>query len=293
MAVSGEAAIQTMTAARTWRPGYCLEAVWQAYKRNGARTSQAAPTAFSGWEGSGGKHHGDRNPPRGVPVWFGKKPSSAAGDVVISLGGGYVLATDWPRNGVIGVCTIDQRQRQISRPYLGWTENILGYPIDFGQSAAGTASTAAVQAPAPIEEEEMSGPLFITPNVVAFPNGYTTSLPDNAWGALKARFENPDSAGMNWATQWAVDLSWQAADFMVERQAKATAAAVRAVLESGGIQVDVDEEQIGRTVADALGSRPAKVEFDDETLELMAKKNADEEDRRDRERLTIGTEPSA
>lgn len=144
MPVNGLAAANTMLAFGTWRAGYCLEAVWQAYKRNGASTNQAAPTAYSGWLGSGGKHHGDRNPPAGVPVWWGPKASSAAGDVVISLGGGRVVATDWPRNGVIGITTIDARERQIGRPYLGWTEDILGFPIAYqGANDMGTIDPTA------------------------------------------------------------------------------------------------------------------------------------------------------
>lgn len=149
MAVDGRAAAQTMIDFRTWRPGYCLEAVWQAYKRHGARTDRAAPTAYVGWQNSGDKHPDDRNPPAGVPVWFGPRRGSDAGDVVISLGDGRVVATDWPRGGVIGVTTIDARQRQIGRPYLGWTGDILGVPI-----LQATAHTPPI--PEPTQEDEMT-----------------------------------------------------------------------------------------------------------------------------------------
>ncbi|QUE25340.1 endolysin [Microbacterium phage Fizzles] len=138
--MDGVAAARTMLGFRTWRKGHCLEAVWAAYKANGARATTTAPTATAGWHRSAGKHPGDRNPPAGVPVWWGEKPSSAAGDVVISLGDGRVVATDWPYNGVINVTTIALRERQIARPYLGWTEEILGAPIDFarpGQPSGG------------------------------------------------------------------------------------------------------------------------------------------------------------
>lgn len=149
MGVNGAAAAQAMLRFGTWRKGHCLEAVWAAYKSVGARATTTAPTATDGWYRSAGKHPGDRNPPVGVPVWWGPKRSSAAGDVVISLGGGRVVATDWPYNGVIGITTIDARERQISRPYLGWTEEILGQPIDFPRSGGGN-----LYPPRPVSEED-------------------------------------------------------------------------------------------------------------------------------------------
>lgn len=139
MSVNGPASAQTMLGFRTWRPGYCLEAVWQAFKRNGARTNRSAQTATAGWYASDGKHPGDRNPPAGVAVWWGPRAGSAAGDVVISLGGGRVVATDWPYNGVIGVTTLDARERQIRRPYFGWTESIFDVPIDWPGKTPGPA----------------------------------------------------------------------------------------------------------------------------------------------------------
>lgn len=131
--VDGAAAANTMIAFGTWRVGYCLECVWEAYERNGASTGLSAGTATEAWYESLGQHPGDRNPPAGVPVWWGPKSSSSAGDVVISLGGGNVVATDWPYGGQIGICTIDERERQIGRPYLGWTEYIFDQPIAQGE----------------------------------------------------------------------------------------------------------------------------------------------------------------
>ncbi|AWN03560.1 lysin A [Microbacterium phage Hyperion] len=151
MGVDGRAAAQAMLRFGTWRKGHCLEAVWAAFKAVGARATTTAPTATVGWERSAGKHHGDRNPPAGVPVWWGPKRSSAAGDVVISLGGGRVVATDWPYNGVIGITTIDARERQIGRPYLGWTEEILGQPVDFDRPGTGSGDLYPTR---PVSEED-------------------------------------------------------------------------------------------------------------------------------------------
>lgn len=131
MGVNGVAAANRLRGFTNLQHGMCLFYVWQAYKAEGAQANGTYPTALAGWHGSPGKHEGDRNPPAGVPVWFGAKSSSSAGDVVISLGDGRVVATDYPRYGVVGVCTIQERQDQIGRPYLGWTETILGAAIDF------------------------------------------------------------------------------------------------------------------------------------------------------------------
>lgn len=127
--VDGLAALRTFRGFRNLTPGMCLSYVWQAYKANGAQAEGTYGTALDGWHGSPGKHEGDRNPPAGYPVWFGARAGSSAGDVVISAGNGMVVCTDYPGWGTIGECTIEERQRQIGRPYLGWTETILGAEI--------------------------------------------------------------------------------------------------------------------------------------------------------------------
>lgn len=134
--VDGNAAAQLLLSWGTCDPGYCLRYVWDAYAAQGATSSQSYPTAYSAWLGSGGQHPGDFDPPAGVPVYLGPRSDNAAGDVMISLGGGMCAATDWPYNGVIGTCSIQQRLNQTARPYLGWTDNMLGNPILQVQSPA-------------------------------------------------------------------------------------------------------------------------------------------------------------
>lgn len=132
MAVDGMAAARTLLSYSSVQPGYCLKYVWQAYKANGAVSDGLYyPTAYSAWQQTAPqfRHEGDRNPPPGVPVYWGPKSSSSAGDIVISMGNQQVAATDWPYGGVTGQTTIDARQNQIQRPYLGWTEVILGFPV--------------------------------------------------------------------------------------------------------------------------------------------------------------------
>jgi hypothetical protein len=150
--VDGQAAAQTLLSWGTCRRGLCLYYVWNAYKAHGASVSGSWPTAFDAWLATPGKHEGDRNPPPGVPVWWGKRPGSAAGDVVISLGGGRVVATDYPGWGSIGTATIAQREAQVGRPYLGWTDTILGVPVN----AAAAVIAAVPVVPPPPKEKNMS-----------------------------------------------------------------------------------------------------------------------------------------
>lgn len=124
--VDGVAAARTLLTYTNITPGYCLHYVWRAYAAHGATSSQSYPTALSAWEASSLQHRGDMNPPAGVPVYLGARAGSNAGDVMISQGGGWCSATDWPRNGVTGTVSIPQRMAQTGRPYLGWTEDILG-----------------------------------------------------------------------------------------------------------------------------------------------------------------------
>lgn len=148
--VDGLAAAQNLLNFGKVTPGYCLHYVWQAYAMLGATTTSGQwPTAYSGWLGSAGQHPGDWNPPPGVPVYFGPKASSSAGDVVISTGDGNCAATDFPYGGVTGMTTLVARQKQISRPYLGWTETILNYPI------------LQAQPPAPVVPPNIGGNMFL------------------------------------------------------------------------------------------------------------------------------------
>ncbi|WP_344066709.1 hypothetical protein [Microbacterium pumilum] len=155
--VDGNAAAQSLLALPRCDIGKCLQHVWRAYADHGASVSGLWPTAFAAWTDSPGKHEGDRNPPAGVPVWWGERinPSPGdrnahAGDVVISLGGGRVAATDFPGNTQVGTTTLDARQNQIRRIYLGWTETILGVPID------GIAQGVLAEVPQRPKEKNMS-----------------------------------------------------------------------------------------------------------------------------------------
>jgi hypothetical protein len=166
--IDGLAAAFTLLNRGTVAPRLCLKYVWQAYAAHGAATDLEAGTAYAAWKLSAGKHRGDRNPPAGVPVWWGPRAGSAAGDVVISLGGGRVVATDWPSLGRVGVTTIAARERQIGRPYLGWSESIFDVPV--------WAPSPAAVPQQEVEEDDMS-PIRVHHQV--FTNGNQAYVVEN------------------------------------------------------------------------------------------------------------------
>lgn len=157
-AADGPASAQTMLGFGTWRAGYCLEAVWNAYKANGAVGDGGYyPTAYSAWRASRTQHLGDWNPPVGVPCYYQPPNDSMAGDVVISWGGGLCVATDYAGNyGRIGIMSLRDRATQIGDKYLGWTEDICGAPIIFDRGSSGGGG-----GPEPDEtEEKMKGAYY-------------------------------------------------------------------------------------------------------------------------------------
>lgn len=97
--------------------------------------------AIKGWTFAPDKHAGDYNAPAGVPVYFDALTAPRwagdrnyrAGDVGLSIGGGYAIFTDSP-TGNTGIMSIRARAAQIGRRYLGWTGSFLGH-----QTTAGNA----------------------------------------------------------------------------------------------------------------------------------------------------------
>lgn len=155
-------------------PSMCLKYVWLAYKAQGAWTSHASvPRATDAWEASDGKRWGDRNPPAGAAVWWGRRRSDGNydGDVVISLGGGRVAVTEAPGMGsVTGACTLDERERQINRDYLGWTSSIFDCPISLpGVGKDAIPATPGIPAPDLSEEDDdMMKPTLFSRGTTAF-----------------------------------------------------------------------------------------------------------------------------
>lgn len=75
--------------------------------------------------------HRHRSPisqiPVGVPVFT--QGDNSAGHVVISLGGGWVRSTDWPKDGRVGNVRLETLLARFQQRYLGWTEDLNGVRV--------------------------------------------------------------------------------------------------------------------------------------------------------------------
>lgn len=127
-------------------PGHCLEYVSRAI-RNGRQPLIWAglDTALNCWNMACGDKHASRDIPRGFPGFLGANRFSKAGDTFVSLGGGRLAVTDYPGWGVVGICTLEQREAQTGRKYLGYAGEFLGYTLTNTATASLNLTPIAVQ----------------------------------------------------------------------------------------------------------------------------------------------------
>jgi len=161
--------------------------------------------------------------------------------VVISLGGGAVVATDWPHSGVIGVTTIDARERQINRPYLGWTGDILGVPLSYPTTAGGSVR----------KEDDMSEKAEKQIQAIhdaIFRGG--NSMPDNKKSIGQSLAEIQEKVGPIFRTGGPVSLRQEIAD--TKTQVYALEAAITALATANGADPAAILTAVERGVKDAM-----------------------------------------
>lgn len=144
MSISGAAAAAKAKETTWHRPGYCLEWAWyDVYKPVGARTSMNAGTALIA-HGMSGPMRMDIDPPAGAAVWYGRRgDGNADGDVGVSIGGGQGRFISG--SGNIYTTSIQQRAKDIGRPYIGWSARIFDVVIDLEHTGSGAMSFADAQ----------------------------------------------------------------------------------------------------------------------------------------------------
>lgn len=146
--VDGSAARLLATGALA-KAGYCLYYCWLAISRGLVHyITGGVDTAYNTWLAVPETHrHSSRNVPKDFPAFLGTKITSRAGDVIISRGDGTFVATDWPKAKQVGICTLEQREKQTGRKFVGWASSMGGHVLT-STTTAGSAAT-----PFPNEEE--------------------------------------------------------------------------------------------------------------------------------------------
>ena len=144
--------------------GMCLNFVWL---RAGGLSSVGASigrmrTAFESWQATpeANRHHGDWDAPIGAVVHYGpsrtrRDKNRNAGDIGISIGGGYGIFTDAAGQGSrVGIMSLRGRAAQIERDYLGWSDHLGGHSIRLASIATASQIREAIAAAPSAEEQE-------------------------------------------------------------------------------------------------------------------------------------------
>ncbi|NUR07699.1 MAG: hypothetical protein HOQ45_11910 [Nocardioidaceae bacterium] len=130
MVINREEAVKRALASTDNEPGGCYK--W-------TRTQFGSPAvgdydgdhdadAVDGWKATRRKHPGDRNPPRGVPVfWSGG--SNGYGHAAVSLGGGKIRSTDAGGRGKVATVDLAWPERAWGLTYLGWSDDLAGVTV--------------------------------------------------------------------------------------------------------------------------------------------------------------------
>lgn len=120
MTRTGADAVAWAKRQNSWHPtGMCL-----VFSRSAFEVSAYYGSAALAWRQAEHKHV--VNPgrcPAGVPVfWLGG--SHGYGHIAVSIGGGLVRSTDWPRGGQVGTAAISTISRTWGQQFMGWTEDL-------------------------------------------------------------------------------------------------------------------------------------------------------------------------
>jgi hypothetical protein len=118
----GELALYRAAVAHTYEEGWCLRFVRTRY---GIPFKTGIGTAWDALRdmAPSRRHSNIANPPRGYPFWWWAGIGQP-GHVALSLGGGRVRSTDWPRAGQIGNTYIRDISIRWGMTPLGWGHDV-------------------------------------------------------------------------------------------------------------------------------------------------------------------------
>lgn len=115
---TADQAVSNAKATTSCDAGMCL---WQT--QEWMQSPHVYPDATAQWHGAARQHPGDRNPPRGAPVFY-TGGSSGHGHACISLGDGKIRSTDCTSTYHVSDTDLGWPERTWGLKYAGWTEDI-------------------------------------------------------------------------------------------------------------------------------------------------------------------------
>jgi hypothetical protein len=184
------ASVSKARAFTTYLPtGMCCNFVWNCIA---APHSFGLADANAAWNRATQRRPGTAAP-AGAPVyWAGGKH----GHIALSVGGGRVRSTDWPRKGSVGEVDIDEMTRVWRLTYRGWSTDFAGAPIPGLQQILGGRQT--------INDEDIR-PGKRNPTVRVFNAALWESMPASyqashraSWMSEAADLYGPVSQGVCW-----------------------------------------------------------------------------------------------
>lgn len=135
MVYDAETCARNAVADQTNQVGYCLQQT-----REWCGIPAVYGDAATAWRNTNDRHAGNRNPPRGAPVyWTGG--SHGYGHIALSLGDGTIRSTDAPDSGRVGTVDLDWPEKHWGLSYAGWAWDINETTIPHGGSSGGGSSS--------------------------------------------------------------------------------------------------------------------------------------------------------
>lgn len=114
------------------------------------------PSAIAAWNGATKRHTGNGTPPAGAPVFWS---SRTFGHIALSVGGGRILSSDILRRGHVDEVPIGTIAARWGLTYLGWTEDLNGWPVDVaGRTPTPPPPVAPPKPATPPKEDDMWTP---------------------------------------------------------------------------------------------------------------------------------------
>lgn len=113
-------AVETANSYHSYAQGYCLQWVRIDWEVNSLYAS-----AIDAWNGARKKHPGDRNPPKGAPLFY---RGGNYGHIVIAKESG-MRSTDCPSATHVNDAALSWPETAWGDSYLGWTEDLNGVTL--------------------------------------------------------------------------------------------------------------------------------------------------------------------